>query len=1180
MNKANFLKTVLLLWGLIVGIGNVSAAEDYDYEWVKVTDLSQVESGEIVLLVDVDKSIALPYNSNNVGASVTISEDGTIADNVSDKLKWKMTKGESDQFTFTSTGDEYQVPLYGYSNGELSVGKNSNYSGDYTTNFIFEEYGENGGLLGCFFNSYITLKENAGAYRAVLNDTGSKITLYKRAIKNYVKWKRIDSDKVNLEEDAVIVVVDLESGRALSNDKADKDPDAVAVTLNDDNDRILGEVPEKVQWISNITKGKGITLKTKDEEGDKYLYADTENKGLKVGEPTGDNQYFSCGCTNNIYFSLWTSIESATYLLGVEESMFSNTWKLIKQAEGEDDIDLAFFKKVVDPQKVVTIELAENYFGYYGEDNNMLNLNATCIGAELSEIQWGTSDKNVATVANGIVTYKGEGTVVITASVTDNDYHDKASAQCTVRIENVNSDAPGSVNNPLTVAQAKVLAEKGKVTVNGAEVKWKAGFNYHIKGKVSKVNSGMLAMFGDMDFGSMGGDDSGMNFDDMMDDMDFDMDSMDDMGFDMSSLGFDMSALFGNSDGLTYYISDDGTKDNQLKVLNGYDSMRYLNGEAVFEKDLDLSPGDDVVVCGPLVKSKDENMLSSLMGGGDEEETWKVGEINYQTYQKKYLEVEDKEVYVNNSLPLSDLYKINEGITCVRMEDPTIKSSDEEIAKWDEENKVLTGVQVGTAKITVKIKVILQEKVEGTEGSEGTKEKSYTMKRKFKLNVLTRDVEPAGKYAGDYVLTTKTSDLDDGTRLVLVGTRVKDDKETDYIMGENNSMMGGGKSGSKIEIKGDKTAIPCEDVPDGTLEVVLEKAGDFWYLNVGKDENGDNLYLYASEKIKEESSSNENENTSGFNFDEMMEMFNPSSGLKVGTKAGTVNPENASVDSLKATITISGDIATIKFPTAQNNNMIMLSSAFDMESMMTMFGGEGEGGGEQGGTSTGTGSFDMGSFDMFMASFNTKKEGDEKSFMPRIYRYVPDKEFDISIGGSYWSTIVTYNDVTVPSDLEAYVVTKVKDVNDEKTAILQYVTDLKGGHPYLLHSERSGDFTLTLAESAVDAPEKNLLEVSDAETGDGVFVLAKKNGVVAFYEWTGGLLGSGRVYLPAESGASLARILIDFYVEPAGIATGITDVKQSSDMKAYDLQGRRVSVTKGQVTKGLYIVNGKKVVVK
>jgi len=39
-------------------------------------------------------------------------------------------------------------------------------------------------------------------------------------------------------------------------------------------------------------------------------------------------------------------------------------------------------------------------------------------------------------------------------------------------------------------------------------------------------------------------------------------------------------------------------------------------------------------------------------------------------------------------------------------------------------------------------------------------------------------------------------------------------------------------------------------------------------------------------------------------------------------------------------------------------------------------------------------------------------------------------------------------------------------------------------------------------------------------------------------------------------------------------------VKQSSDMKAYDLQGRRVVAPKGQVQKGLYIVNGRKVVIK
>ena len=157
--------------------------------------------------------------------------------------------------------------------------------------------------------------------------------------------------------------------------------------------------------------------------------------------------------------------------------------------------------------------------------------------------------------------------------------------------------------------------------------------------------------------------------------------------------------------------------------------------------------------------------------------------------------------------------------------------------------------------------------------------------------------------------------------------------------------------------------------------------------------------------------------------------------------------------------------------------------------------------------------------------------------------------------------------------------TKVKEADGEKTAILKDVDGLKGGHPYLLHSETPGNFTLTLSDD-VEEPTTNLLQVSDSKTDNGVYVLAKQDGVAAFYVWDGGLLGSGRVYLPADSGASLARILIDFYVEPAGIATGITDVKQSSDMKAYDLQGRRVSVTKGQVTKGLYIVNGKKVVVK
>ena len=78
----------------------------------------------------------------------------------------------------------------------------------------------------------------------------------------------------------------------------------------------------------------------------------------------------------------------------------------------------------------------------------------------------------------------------------------------------------------------------------------------------------------------------------------------------------------------------------------------------------------------------------------------------------------------------------------------------------------------------------------------------------------------------------------------------------------------------------------------------------------------------------------------------------------------------------------------------------------------------------------------MGSFDMFMASFNTKKPGDEnptvdeetgetkapKCFMPRIYRFVPDDTYKIAIGSTEWKTIVSYKDVQVPEDVEAYIV--------------------------------------------------------------------------------------------------------------------------------------------------------------
>lgn len=48
MKKFFVLKSLLMLCALFGGVGN-AIANDYDYEWVKVTNLSEVATGDVVM---------------------------------------------------------------------------------------------------------------------------------------------------------------------------------------------------------------------------------------------------------------------------------------------------------------------------------------------------------------------------------------------------------------------------------------------------------------------------------------------------------------------------------------------------------------------------------------------------------------------------------------------------------------------------------------------------------------------------------------------------------------------------------------------------------------------------------------------------------------------------------------------------------------------------------------------------------------------------------------------------------------------------------------------------------------------------------------------------------------------------------------------------------------------------
>ena len=146
---------------------------------------------------------------------------------------------------------------------------------------------------------------------------------------------------------------------------------------------------------------------------------------------------------------------------------------------------------------------------------------------------------------------------------------------------------------------------------------------------------------------------------------------------------------------------------------------------------------------------------------------------------------------------------------------------------------------------------------------------------------------------------------------------------------------------------------------------------------------------------------------------------------------------------------------------------------------------------------------------------------------------------------------------------------------------------LKGGEPYLLHRTSGGEnYTMTVLDDDVDvsAPKKNLLQVSTkiiaGESGNtSVYVLAKKNAGVGFYRWVGGLLGAGRVYLPVEASVTAneyCAFVVDQTTEQTTAIQSIEDSKTNIG-PFYDLQGRRVNQPQ---QKGIYINNGKKVVVK
>ena len=181
----------------------------------------------------------------------------------------------------------------------------------------------------------------------------------------------------------------------------------------------------------------------------------------------------------------------------------------------------------------------------------------------------------------------------------------------------------------------------------------------------------------------------------------------------------------------------------------------------------------------------------------------------------------------------------------------------------------------------------------------------------------------------------------------------------------------------------------------------------------------------------------------------------------------------------------------------------------------------------------------------------------------------------VSVSGAGYATYATTNNVVVPSDVEVMTVT----VNEGNSTItlneIEAGTEIPANTGILVKATAGNhDFVVTSKEVA-KLENNNLVAAKDAVTSDGstFFALTTLNdGKVGFAVVKEGVnIPAGKAYLKVPGKTAAKFFGLD------GEATGINSVKTAkADGAYYTLEG--VKTTKP--VKGLYIHNGKKIVVK
>ena len=204
------------------------------------------------------------------------------------------------------------------------------------------------------------------------------------------------------------------------------------------------------------------------------------------------------------------------------------------------------------------------------------------------------------------------------------------------------------------------------------------------------------------------------------------------------------------------------------------------------------------------------------------------------------------------------------------------------------------------------------------------------------------------------------------------------------------------------------------------------------------------------------------------------------------------------------------------------------------------------------------------------------------------------KGYDLTVSAAGYATLYLDFNAEIPEGVEVYTANTV----DGNRLMMQQVTGVLPAKTGVIVRAEQGTYTFVESCEAAEAIESNLLRGSVEDEyitpakDTKYYVLAMKDGVVGMYEdaLTGGIFKNNahKAYLVlGEKNLGIYDEEVDtedpgmqlsnsYYFDFSGTTAIEPVVTESEENVYYDLSGRRVE----NPVQGIYIVNGKKVLVK